>query len=149
MQVISQQMNHSALQGAIADILIPTTPPGAVVHLAKAPFTPTPISDPTTFAEADFAGYAAITLTLLGTQHPDGANQWFAYSETPPVSFTPSAVLPSSQSIYGYWVVGAGARYVCAEVFGTPFVMRDPTTVLQLVIPFGVGPLKMSATILP
>lgn len=148
MQVIGLELLHSALQGAIANILNPSVPPGATLHLVKAPFVPTPTSDPITFTEADFTGYAHKTVTLFGTQHPDAAGNWFAYWETPVVEFVPTAVLSPNQSIYGYYVLGSGGEFVCAEVFPAPIVMRDPTTVLQLLVPFGVAAITKSATVL-
>lgn len=149
MQVIGRDYEDEIVTALVSTILSTSTPSHSHVKLAKAPFTPTPTSDPTTFVEADYPGYAPIDILTYGTRHGDGANQWYVFGETPPLSFVPNATVSPAQTIYGYWVTDPGGNMVCAEVLSTPFVMRDPQTVLQLMIPFGVGPLKMSAVVLP
>jgi hypothetical protein len=149
MQVIGQDYEDEIVMALINSILSTSMPAHSHVKLVAAPFTPTPTSDPTTFTEATFAGYAPIDILTYGVRHGDSANQWFTFGETPPLSFVPSGTLSPTQTIYGYFVEDPGGNMVCAEVLSTPFVMRNTGTVLQLLIPFGVGPLKMSATVLP
>lgn len=123
---------------------IPTPP---TVHLAKAPFTPSPGLDPATLTEADFHTYAAKTISAWGTVHAD-ANGQQVFINTTPLDWTPTdSVAPNT--IYGYWLLDSAGKLVQAETFTTPVPMNGPTNTLQLVIELGINPWRTTAVLLP
>jgi hypothetical protein len=99
------------------------------VHLGQAPFAPTPTSTPSSFTEADYTGYAA--LTVDGFVGPYVGS--LGYPEQIPVSvisFTPTGTTVAN-SIGGYWIVDSLGNYVGGEAFSTPIELSGPTTTLS------------------
>lgn len=121
---------------------------GIVVHLAKAPLSPNPGSDPATFTEADYDGYAAQTIAPpLGAafaKGTDGAQQYLNSI----MSWIPSGTT-TVNTIYGYWLVSRAGDYIGAEAFAAPQGPLAPTRPLHFAMCLAIGQPVMTAIVLP
>jgi hypothetical protein len=147
MLVSSQISLLDILTAFIANGLDAAGPTHTMVKLAKAPFSPTPTSDPTTFTEADFDGYAAKTVAAWAAPYlnGDGAAETIGTSVltwSPTGSVTPNL-------IYGYWLMLGNGDYGGGEAFGTPVSLNGPTTALSMVPLWAVAPSRFGAVIVP
>lgn len=91
------------------------------LHLFKSNTTPAETDTTATYTEADFTGYAAITLTAANWVVTEGAPSNAAY---PQQTFTSSAG-SQSQSVYGYYLTRVtSGRIAWAERFADgPYVI--------------------------
>ncbi len=133
-------MAKSALLISLADLIDSILGGGMggtypTVHLFKTAVTPTATSVPGDFTEADFAGYAGVTLTHWNT--PYWQSQGAAVSYSNQILFQPTdGVTPNT--IYGYWLEIAAGDYLGAERFATPWGAVDATSQLLLSVPWSV-----------
>lgn len=127
--------------------LLGSTPAAPTVHLVSAPFTPTPLSDYTTFTEATFDGYAAKTVTSWGTEHLDPLGQYIMTNANV-LAWTPTGNT-TSNTIYGYYLLASNGDQVQAEVFAAPVLLHGVGTTLDLVIVIGEAPSKTTCVVLP
>ncbi len=99
------------------------------VHLAKAPFTPAPGFDVTTFVEADFIGYAILSPTA-GNQLEflDPVTLLRTIELAAPVGgwhFQTTGITNLPQTIYGWWVTNAADTALYAMgLLGTPVALQ-------------------------
>jgi hypothetical protein len=114
-----------------------------VIHLIKAPFTPTPNAVVADFDEADYTGYAAIVVDPVGTIAWDdeflNGVQSFTNAHFQP---TGSAV---TNTIYGYYVTATVKdldpdRLIDVIVLPTPVPLLGTMDALDLVYQFKIGP---------
>lgn len=117
------------------------------VHLASAPFSPSPTLDPTTLTEATFDGYAAKTVTAWGTVHLDSSNQ-ATFISASALDWTPTGST-TPNTIYGYWLIDSGGKLVQSETFPTPILLSGTGTTLQIVLQLAVRPWDVAVTVLP
>lgn len=132
-----------AVKGSVLDA---TGPVHASVKLAVAPFSPTPTSDPASFTEATFDGYAAKTVpawTAAALQPGPLAEILSSalLSWTPTGSTTPNTIV-------GYWIVGGNGDYLGGEAFAAPVILNGPTTSLNMVAAWQMARSNWSATVL-
>lgn len=135
------------LAATVATVLDHTGPVHASVKLATGAFSPTPTSDPATFTEATFDGYAAKSVA-----------SWVSpYLLPGPLAETISAAVLSwsptgtttPNTITGYWIVGGNGDYLGGEAFNQPVLLNGPTTALNLVPTWQVPRSTFSATLIP
>lgn len=99
---------------ALSYIVNKGTPENLVLRLFKSNTTPGETDTAGTYTEADFTGYAAITLTGASWVVTEGAPGSAAYAQQ---TFTSSAGA-QSQSVYGYYLTRASSgRIAWAERF--------------------------------
>lgn len=135
------------LAAAIASVLNATGPVHSTVKLAKGAFAPSPTSDPTTFTEADFDGYASKTVAAWSAAYlvPNGSAETIAGSV---LTWIPTGST-TSNVVTGYWIIGGNGDYLGGEAFATPVPMDGPTTALSLVPEWQVAPGAWSGNLLP
>lgn len=94
-----------------------------ILRLYKSNTTPAETDTTATYTEADFAGYAAITLTGSSWSVSEGAPSSASYAEQ---TFTRSST-GSAQDVYGYFVTRTtSGRIAWAERFtGAPFTVTN------------------------
>lgn len=117
------------------------------VKLTKAPFTPTPGSNPATFVEADYTGYGSQPIAAWGPPHLDDQGQARVDSGTL-MNFIPTGTTISN-TIYGYWIIDAAGNLVYAERFANAVVLSSPATPLSFVPGFAVRPWVLTTTVVP
>lgn len=142
----SQQAQLDVLNAAIAAVLNTSVPAHTMIKLAVAPFNPTPTSDPATFVEATFDGYAAKTISAWEAAYLNGnaavSNGTTVESWVPTGTTTPNTVA-------GYWLVGGNGSYLGGEAFASPIAVTGPTTPVNIVPRYAVIPPVFSATLIP
>lgn len=131
------------LAAIIGNVLNATGPVNTHVKLAVLPFNPTPTSDPTTFTEATFDGYAAKAITSWSTPYFDALGNAKTLSGVL-ASWTPTGST-TANTIGGYWLVAGDGTYLGGEVFNTPVPMHGTGTTLAIVPEFGYTPAQISA----
>ncbi len=106
----------------LENVINQVAPQNLVLKLYKNSYTPVAGSTEANFTEANFTGYAAITLA--------GAN-WVvtlaspSYAAYPQQTFTSSAD-QTTQNIYGYYLVQAtSGKIMGAEAFATPYPISN------------------------
>lgn len=116
-----------------------------VCKLAKTPFNPSRTSDPATFTEADFDGYAAQNVAAFsGTYlNKNGDAQTIG---TTLLSFTPTGST-TPNTIGGYWLVTSGGVYLGGEVFNPTVGLNGPLTTLDFTIEWATTVAQFGATI--
>lgn len=144
--VTSQLALVDQLEAVKDNVLDATGPVHATVKLAIAPFSPTPTSDPASFTEATFDGYASKTVAAWtpAAVQPGPLAEILSQSVltwTPTGSTTPN-------TIAGYWIVGGNGDYLGGESFGTPVVLNGPTTSLNMVTAWQMARATWSAQVL-
>jgi hypothetical protein len=143
--VSSQIALMDVLNAAIANVLTSSGSTHAEVHLAQAPFNPTATSDPTTFTEATFTGYAMKSVAAWEVAYLSG--QSAKTNGTAVLSWTPTdSLMPNS--IGGYWIIGGNGDYLGGEAFPVPLNIIGPSTPVNLVPAYGVAPPNFSATVI-
>jgi hypothetical protein len=144
--VSSQQGPLDVLAAAIANVLNTSVPAHTTIKLAQAPFAPAPTSDPTTFTEATFDGYASKTISAWEAPYLSAGaaktNGTAVESWIPTGTTTPN-------TIAGYWLVAGNGDYLGGEVFATPINVVGPTTPVNLVPAYTVMPPVFTATVIP
>ncbi len=99
-----------------------TAPQNLVLKLYKNNYTPVAGSTEANFTEADFTGYASITLagaTWAFTQASP------SYAQYPQQTFTSSAD-QTTQNIYGYYIVQVtSGKIMAAELFAAPYPISN------------------------
>jgi hypothetical protein len=145
--VSSQQFLLDKLAAAIASILDATGPVHASVKLAVAPFAPSPTSDPATFTEADFDGYAAKTVATWSTpvMNTNGSAETVSGSV---LTWNPTGST-TSNLIVGYWVEGGNGDYLGGEILASPVPMNGPLSSLNLVPVVQEAPGSWSSVVIP
>lgn len=100
-----------------------STPENAVLRLFKSNTTPAETDTAGTYTEADFAGYAAITLTGASWTVSEGAPTEASYAQQ---TFTRSST-GTAQNIYGYYTTRAtSGRIAWVERFSdAPVVLTN------------------------
>lgn len=91
---------------------------GAKLHVFKNDYTPSPSSVLADFEEADFTGYAAVTLDDWGEAflQADGSGVMVHSS----IQFTPSGTAIDN-TVYGWYITDtAGTGYIAAGLFEEP-----------------------------
>lgn len=114
----------------------------ATVHLFSADIVLTPNTVIADLTEADYTGYAAVTVTPPGVVYLAAAGDilW----QFPQIAFQPTGTAVPNL-IYGWWmdgeVLGTGDRLIVAQRFPEPVTMNDPLDVLFVHprIPLGQG----------
>lgn len=98
----------------LQNVLNKTAPQNGVLKLYKNNYTPVAGSTESSFTEADFTGYSALTLTGASWTIVTGAPSTASYAQQ---TFSSSAD-QSTQNIYGYFVVQAtSGKVMWAELF--------------------------------
>jgi hypothetical protein len=127
---VSNAFCDAALTAILTTILVETSMP-AEVHLAVAPFTPNPNSDPATFTEASYTGYAAVA---LGT--------WAALERLPTgsqsvngtvVHFAPTGTAITN-TVVGYWIVTHAGVLIGYDTFPAPIPMDNALCAIDIVL---------------
>jgi hypothetical protein len=136
-----------AINAIKASVLDAAGPVHTTVKLAKGVFGPTPTSNPASFTECDFDGYAAKTIAAYGGPHlvPSGNAEITSsavLSWTPTGSVTPNVVA-------GYWLVGGNGDYLGGEAFPAPIPLNGPLTTLSLIPSWQQAPASFNATVVP
>jgi hypothetical protein len=147
MQVVGNAYLLEAMAALLTNVFNPSTN-HAKIHLAVAPFTPTPSMTPASFTEATFAGYAAVSITGWGTPHFDNQLQALMMATTPALEWTPSAST-TPNDIVGYWIQDNAGNVVCAEAFPAPIPLHNPTQTLMFTAGVAYGPYKFTTQIAP
>ena len=130
-QVLSTKYLLDALAAIKSQVLDTAVPAHCHIHLAKPPFTPNPTSDPASFTEADYTGYAAVTITAWDNPALTPADLAEIVGTTV-AQFRPTGTTVTN-SIAGFWVLDAAGDFVFAQVFSTPVALTGPNTVLSIV----------------
>jgi hypothetical protein len=147
MPFVASQLNQlDVLAAAIAAVLNTSVPAHTTIHLAQQPFTPTSTSDPTTFTEATFDGYADKTIAAWETQYLNGNTA--VTNGTTVLSWVPTGTT-TSNTIAGYWLIGGNGDYLGGEAFAAPITVTGPTTPVNLVPRYAVVPPTFAATVIP
>ena len=147
MQVYSAAYLLDVMAAVKAAILSTATPAYTSVHLAVAPFAPNPNSDPSTFTEATFTGYAPISIDAWN--NAELINGPIAQVlPTTMVSFVPSGTTVTNV-IAGYWLEAGDGTYILGETFSAPVPLTGPDTRLNLAIPVATIGAPTSATVVP
>lgn len=147
MFVSSDKAALDQLAAVLSLVLNTATPTHSTVHLAQGAFAPVRDSDPTTFTEATFGGYAAITMAAWETPYLLGGGQ----SESIPTTichWSPTDTV-TPNTITGYWIMGANGDYLGGEAFGNGVPMLGPTNALNLVPTWQIPPSTFSAVLVP
>jgi len=146
MFVTSQQALIDQINAVKAAVLDATGPVHATVKLAQGAFVPTPTSDPTTFTEADFTGYASKTVAAYtpASLEPNGASQILSSAV---LDWNPTGTT-TTNLVTGYWILGGSGDYLGGESFPTPVPMQSPTDVLNLVVVWQVAKSSWSGQLL-
>jgi hypothetical protein len=131
MFVPSQKFLLDMLAAAVASILNATGPVHASVKLATGTFGPQPGSDPASFTEATFTGYAAKVVTTWSTPYLVASGNGQTLSENV-LTWTPTDSVVQ-ENIAGYWIVGGNGDYLGGEAFSQPIPLTGPTTSLNLI----------------
>lgn len=106
------------------------SPQNLVLRLFKSNTTPAEADTAGTYTEADFTGYASITLTGASWTTVQGAPSQASYAQQ---SFTSSAD-QASQNVYGYYLTRlAGGELVYAERFSDgPYAIAHLNDVIKV-----------------
>lgn len=133
-------MAKSALITTLGELIASTLGGGMggtypTVHLFKTAVTPTNVSVPGDFVEADYNGYAAVVLTHWNAAYWQSQGAAVTYSNQ--ILFQPTDGLVTN-TVYGYWLEVAGGDYLGAERFQTPWAAIDATSQLLLSVPWSV-----------
>ena len=92
-----------------------------ILHLYQNLYAPVPATTATNFTEANFTGYAAVTLNRTDWATPTLNGSNIAQSQVAQQSWTCGA---TGNTIYGYYVMGAtSGKVLWAEEFGTARVL--------------------------
>jgi hypothetical protein len=134
-----------AMAALVSGILGGMAPPK--VHLAAAPFTPSPTLDLTTLTEATYDGYAAKAITGWGAAHVDQYGQVLVIPSIA-IEFTPTGSMISN-TIYGYWIPDTDGNMICCDVFNPGIILDGVQTTLSFVPGVAIGPYKYATVILP
>jgi hypothetical protein len=106
----------------LANVLNKTAPETLILRLYKNDVTPGEDDDETTYEQADFSGYAAVTLTGANWTITPGAPSSASYAQQ---TFTSDAA-QAAQAIYGYYVIETTSGALkWAERFGSPATMTN------------------------
>jgi hypothetical protein len=145
--VPSNQSMIDQLQAFIDNGLDAAGPVHATIKLAQGSFAPGPTSDPTTFTEADFDGYASKTVAAweAAALAVDGTAETISSAVQ---SWAPTGTT-TPNTITGYWVIGGNGHYLGGEAFATPVVLNSPSTRLNLVPAWKTQRNQFSAVLIP
>jgi hypothetical protein len=129
-----------AVKGAVLDAAGPIH---STVKLAQGAFAPVPTSDPTTFTEATFDGYAAKTITAWTSAYlvPGPSSEILSAAV---LSWSPTGTT-TPNTITGYWIVGGNGHYLGGESFAQPVILNGPLTALNLAAVWQVSRSTFSA----
>jgi hypothetical protein len=120
---------------------------GFKIKLAQGPtFAPNPNSVPGDFTEADYTGYAAVTLTTMSANSQTGNS--FESTSTTVAGFAPSGTAVTN-SILGYWVESDGGDLLAYEVFPAPIPMQTTLDSIQIVPRWQIQPAQWPNSVLP
>ena len=119
---------------------------GVTIKLAKTGFAPNPDSDPTTFPEADYTGYAAVTATTMTGISQTGNS--FESSADTVASFAPTGSTVGNQ-IAGYWFEDSAGHLLGYEQISPAIPMTGPLDSIDLVFRWQAQPASWPNTILP
>lgn len=114
------------------------TPPldGCKVHLFTNDFTPLPSTLLADFDEANFVGYAEVTIADWGTTINTGTAR---AGSTASATFTAGAIVAPGQTVYGYYVTDSGETVVLfSERFETAVNFVNQFDSLQLDLIFSL-----------
>lgn len=144
--VSSNKALQDILAATIAGILDFTGPVHASVKLAKGTFGPAPDSDPATFTECDFDGYASKTVSAWSTPAMLATGNAETVASTV-LHWAPTGTT-TPNSVTGYWIEGGNGDYLGGEAFAQPVNLTGPTTALNLVPVFQQAAAAFSATVI-
>ena len=136
MFVMQQSYLLQACNAAVSAILNVTADP-VTCNLFQNNYTPTLTSQLSDFTVADYTGYAAV-----GMADTWGGATWqtqeaaVAYSSTAVFAPTGTAV---TNTIYGYYLLDHSGNLLGGERLANPVNLLGPTTILHIVIPFGIA----------
>jgi hypothetical protein len=116
------------------------------VHLAKGPFNPTLLSDPTTFTEADYTGYVSQTVPAWSTSVMAGGSA--ETISTTVLTFSPTGILVLN-TVTGYWLVNASGEYLGGEVLNPAVPLSGPTSALDIVLKWQENSSDWSGVVIP
>ena len=119
---------------------------GFTLKLAKGAFAPNPDSDPTTFTECDFTGYAAETQTTM-TGISQTGNSFESSSDTV-LSFAPTGTTVGN-TCTGYWMEDSAGHLLGFETISPGVPMMGPLDALDIVPRWQAQPANWPNTILP
>jgi hypothetical protein len=119
---------------------------GFKVKLAQAPFAVNPNSDPTTFTEATYTGYAAATITAMGGDQQTG-NSWESTAGAL-AAFAPTGTAVGN-TIAGYWIEDNTGVLLGYDIFNPQIGMNTPADAINLAIRWQVQPANWPNTLLP
>jgi len=148
MLVTSNKALVDQLAAIVAAVLDTSVPAHTVVKLAQGAFTPSPGSDPSTFTEADYTGYASKTISAWTppSLRNDGSAEVVS---TTVLDFSPSGTITVTNIITGYWLVGGNGDYLGGEVLPFPVPLAVATDSLKIVPVWQVAPSTWGANLLP
>ncbi len=134
-------LGYEALQRLLRALETASFWDGMKVHLISAPFTADPTLQIADLTEADYDGYAAVTLaTPAATEYLGPLGDVTAVFPT--AIFQPTGSTTPNQ-IYGYWIDsawgGTGDRPLTIVQFEEPVAMTSPLNALLVdaVVPLG------------
>lgn len=113
--------------------LLKTQMATGVLGLIKSPITFTPGLAEADFAaiEADFTGYARITLTTLPAAFSDPINGGVSF-QIPTQQWTTSSSVTVANAIYGGWIEDSTGLLLMAWQINVPWQMGQPNVALPL-----------------
>lgn len=147
MFVSSNLSLEDILAATIASVLDATGPVHASVKLAQGPFAPLPDSDPTTFTEATFDGYAAKDVTAWASPYLVATGAAETISSTV-LHWAPTGTT-TPNTLTGYWIVGGNGDYLGGEAFPVPIPMTGPTSALNLIPIWQQAAAQFGAVVVP
>jgi hypothetical protein len=117
------------------------TEPDYTLHLFKNDYTPVPGSALGDYVEADFPGYAADTIPNTEWGTVTVAAHVASMTQTEVNSFEANAAGFVSQTVYGYYVTGAGGAFLWGERFeNTKTIEPEDTLNVTPIMRHGVLP---------
>lgn len=134
----------AAVKAAVLDTSVPAH---TVCHLAQGAFSPTPASDPTTFTEATYTGYADQMITAWTPAYL--VNNLVAEITAASILFFQPTGTALTNLVTGYWLVGANGDYIGGEAFSTPIPMGSPSNALSLIPKWQIPLANWSGELVP
>lgn len=144
--IVSNPALLAFLQAGIDTVLELATPAHTVFKLATGDFHPTPTSDPTTFTEADFTGYASKTVTGWTDPELDPGPAAKTLG-TNLLQFRPTGTTVSNLCT-GFWCEGADGTYLGGQEFDAPVPMGNVTDAITIIAQWNLGAGAWEMTVL-
>jgi len=110
---------------------------GGSMRLYQNDYTPTAATTLADLTEADFTGYAAVTLTTWSGVYLTAAG--YAAVNSPLASFRPVAPFTVGNQIYGIFIRDVAGALVLAQRFDDPVSMVDGNGLLDLIYRYSWG----------